>query len=210
MGDQPRAIDELVAGVDPRRPDPGAAGHHRQRQDVHDGAGRREDPAPDAGDRPQQDARAPALDGVQGALPRQRRPLLRQLLRLLPARGVRPVDRHVHREGLAHQRRDRPHAPRGDLRAAHAPRRADRRIGVVHLRHRRRRGLPGHEAGPGEGGRGAARRRAAPPGRDPVRAQRRRLRARHVPRARRHRRDLPGLRAREGDPRSNGSATRSR
>ena len=58
--------------------------------------------------------------------------------------------------------------------------------------------------------RGAARRRAAPAGRDPVRAQRRRLRARHVPRARRHRRDLPRLRAREGDPRSSGSATRSR
>ena len=51
------------------------------------------------------------------------------------------------------------------------------------------------------GRRGAARRRAAPAGRHPVRAQRRRLRARHLPRARRHRRDLPRLRAREGDPR---------
>ena len=71
-------------------------------------------PAPDADHRAQQDAGAAALRRVQGAVPRQRRPLLRQLLRLLPARGVRPVDRHVHREGLDDQRRDRPHAPRGD------------------------------------------------------------------------------------------------
>ena len=51
------------------------------------------------------------------------------------------------------------------------------------------------------GGGGAPRRRATPAGRDPVRAQRHRLFARHVPRARRHRRDLPRLRARKGDPR---------
>ena len=92
---------------------------------------------------------APQLYGeFKDALPRQRRPLLRQLLRLLPARGLRPVDRHVHREGLDHQRGDRSHAPRGDVRAALAARRDHRRVGVVHLRHRRGRGLPGHEARP--------------------------------------------------------------
>ena len=35
------------------------------------------------------------------------------LLRLLPARGVPPVERHLHREGLVDQRRDRPAAPLG-------------------------------------------------------------------------------------------------
>ncbi len=68
--------------------------------------------------------------------PRQRRRVLRQLLRLLPARGVPPVVRHVHREGLVDQRRHRPPAPRGDGRAVHAARRRHRRVGVVHLRHR--------------------------------------------------------------------------
>ena len=44
----------------------------------------------------------------------------------------------------------------------------------------------------------------------PVRAQRRRLPPRHVPRARRHRRDLPGLRGRDARSASSCSATRSR
>ena len=75
---------------------------------------------PDAGDRAQQDAGGAALPRVQDALPRQRRPLLRQLLRLLPARGVRPEHRHVHREGRVDQRRDRQDAPLGDEGAARA------------------------------------------------------------------------------------------
>ena len=37
------------------------------------------------------------------------------LLRLLPARGVPPAVRHVHREGRGGQRRHRPAAPRGDV-----------------------------------------------------------------------------------------------
>ena len=49
------------------------------------------------------------------------------------------ADRHVHREGLDHQRGDRSHAPRGDARGPVAPRRHHRRVGVVHLRHRRSR-----------------------------------------------------------------------
>jgi hypothetical protein len=44
--------------------------------------------------------------------------------------------RHVHRERRDHQRRDRPHAPRGDARAAVALRRHHRRLGELHLRHR--------------------------------------------------------------------------
>jgi excinuclease UvrABC helicase subunit UvrB len=40
------------------------------------------------------------------------------LLRLLPARGVHPAARHLHREGLLAQRRSRTPAPRGDEQPA--------------------------------------------------------------------------------------------
>src|SRR5207253_854975 len=83
-------------------------------QDVHDRERDRADPASDLDHRAQQDPRGAAVRRVQGAVPRQRRPLLRQLLRLLPARGVRTDDGHLHREGLDRQRRDRSHASRGD------------------------------------------------------------------------------------------------
>ena len=57
--------------------------------------------AADPGDRAQQDARRPAVRRVPRVLPGQRGRVLRQLLRLLPARGLHPVDRHLHREGRA-------------------------------------------------------------------------------------------------------------
>ena len=49
------------------------------------------DPAPDPGDRAQQVAGRPAGQRVPRGLPRQRGRVLRQLLRLLPARGVHPA-----------------------------------------------------------------------------------------------------------------------
>ena len=110
-GDQPTAIDELVAGLAPGEQRPGAARRHRHRQDLHHGERHRGDPAPDADPRPQQDAGRPALRRVQGLLPRQRGRVLRQLLRLLPARGLRPAHGHLHREGRHDQRGDRPDAP---------------------------------------------------------------------------------------------------
>ena len=63
--------------------------------------GDRKTPEADAGPRAQQDAGSPALLRVPRILPEQRRRVLRQLLRLLPARGLPPALRHVHREGLA-------------------------------------------------------------------------------------------------------------
>ena len=51
-----------------------------------------------------------------------------QLLRLLPARGVPAAQRHVHREGLVAQRRDRQAAPRRHAGALRAPRRHHRRL----------------------------------------------------------------------------------
>ena len=127
-GDQPAAIAELVAAGQRARARPGAARRHRLRQDLHHGQGDRGDAAPGAGARAQQDARRPALWRVQELLPRQRGRVLRLLLRLLPARGLRPAHRHLHREGIVDQRADRPHAPRGDARAARARRRHHRRL----------------------------------------------------------------------------------
>ncbi len=52
------------------------------------------------------------------------------------------VERHLHREGLVDQRRDRPAAPLGHRRAAHPARRDRGRLGVVHLRPGLARGVP--------------------------------------------------------------------
>ena len=84
--------------------------------------------------------------GVPAVLPRERRRVLRQLLRLLPARGLRAGHRLVHREGSDDQRRDRPDAPVGHAVALRAPRRHHRRQRVVHLRPGLARGLLRHAA----------------------------------------------------------------
>ena len=110
-----------------RRHGAGAARRHRVGQDLHDGAVHRARQPADAGDGAQQDARRAAVSGVPPLLSRERRRVLRQLLRLLPARGLRPDDRLVHREGSDDQRRDRPHAAVGHALAVRAPRRHHRR-----------------------------------------------------------------------------------
>ena len=119
-----------------------AARRHRERQDLH--AGQRHRPAPAArpGDLAQQDAGRPALQRVQVVLPGERRRVLRLLLRLLPARGLHPAVGHLHREGRARQRRDRPHAPLRHHLALRAAGRGGGGLGVVHLRHRRARDVP--------------------------------------------------------------------
>ena len=52
------------------------------------------------------------------------------------------LERHLHREGLVGERRDRPAAPLGHLGAAHPARRDRGGVGVVHLRPRLARGVP--------------------------------------------------------------------
>ena len=190
---RPAAGDRRAGrGRQPPRPHPGAARRHRLGQDLHHGEGDRGDPAPGADPRAQQDAGGPALRRVQELLSRQRGRVFRLLLRLLPARSLRPAHRHLYREGILDQRADRPHAPLGDARAARARRRHHRRLGVVHLRHRLGRDLYGDDL------RAQARRahRPAPADRRPrraaVQAHARRLLARHLPGARRHHRHLPG------------------
>ncbi len=151
-------------------------------------------PEADARDRPQQDARGAALQRVPDVLPAQRGRVLRLLLRLLPARGVRPEQGPLHREGLGDQPGDRPPAPLGDRGAVRPARRVDRRQRVLHLRPGLARDLR-REPADAEQGRVHRPRRAAAQARlDPVHAQRHSALARNVPRARRDARDLPGLR----------------
>ncbi len=179
-------------GREGRRAHPGASRRHRLGQDLHHGAGDPADAAPGADSGAQQDARRPALWRVQELLSGQRRRVFRQLLRLLPAGSLRPAHRHLYREGFLHQRADRPHAPLGDACAARARRRDRRRLGVVHLRHRLGRDLfdddlrvearrPGLAARADRRSRGAA-----------IPALRRRLPPRHLSRARRRDRTIPG------------------
>ena len=88
----------------------------------------------------------------------------------------------------------------GNPLSAGPARRHHRRQRLLHLRPRLPRGLPGDAPPPGRREGDPAGRDARPPGRDPVRTERCRFPPRHLPRPRRHRRDLPALRGGEGDP----------
>ena len=101
-----------------RRARPGAARRHRIGQDLHRRACDPPDQAADPDPRTEQDAGRPALWRDEDAVPRERGRIFRQLLRLLPARGLCPALRHLYREGKLDQRADRPYAPFGDARAA--------------------------------------------------------------------------------------------
>ena len=171
---------------------PGAARRHRFGQDLHHGQGDRGDPAPGFGSRPQQDAGRAALWRVQELLPRQRGRVFRLLLRLLSARSLRPAHRHLYREGIRHQRADRPHAPFGDAGAARARRRHHCRLGLLHLRHRLGRDLHGHDLFPKtrRQGRPAPARQGSGGAAIQARAGRRLL-TWPLPRARRHARSFP-------------------
>ena len=176
----------------PRRPLPDPARGDRHRQDPHRRARRRAGAKADAGDRPQQDPGRPALQRVPRVLPAQRGRVLRQLLRLLPARGLPADVRHLHREGQLDQRRHRPAAARRHGCAVLAARRADRCLGVVHLRHGLAGELRADGAVPGGRRRAAARGDAREAGLDPVLPQRRGAGPRQVPRPRRRDRGAAG------------------
>ena len=133
--------------------------------------------------------------------PQQRGRVLRLLLRLLPARGLRPVEGPLHREGLGDQPGDRPAAPRRHGGAVRPARRRDRRLRVGDLRPRLAGDVQRQLPDPAQGRRRRPRRAAAQARLPPVQPQRHGARARHVPRARRHAGGLPGLR-RDGVPRA--------
>ena len=193
-GDQPAAIESIVANLNDNVPHQvllGVTGSGKTFTMANVIAQR--EPA-DARDGAEQDARRAALQRVQEPVPGKRGPLLRLVLRLLPARGVRSFDRHVYRERREHQRRDRQAAPFRDQGAARAQRRADRGVGLVHLRPRRARGVLRDAGVPRRGADHRSRPDAAQAGRYPVSAQRLRFSSRDVSGARRHRRDFPGVR----------------
>ena len=177
---------------------PDAAGSHGHGQDLLHRPGDRGLPAADPRPRPQQDPGRPALRRVPGVLSGQRGRVLRQLLRLLPARGLPAAERHVHREGLVAQRRDRPPPPRRDPRPVRAPRRDHRGLRLVHLRPRRAGRLRGDGPPPPDRRLVSPRRRPPPPRRPPVPAQRPGPPACPLPGPGRHARVPAGVR---GDPR---------
>ena len=176
------------------RPVPDVARHHRQRQVGHHRLDHRGRAEAHARHRAQQVPRRPVGQRVQGVLPRQSGRVLRLLLRLLPARGLHPLERHLHREGLVHQRRDRPPAPQRHLRPARETRRDRGGQRVVHLRPGVARGVRHPGSSPPAGGGAPSAGHPRPPGRHAVRAQRRQLRPGQVPGAGRHDRGLPRLR----------------
>ena len=143
-GDQPQAIDELTAAVqagDPAVTLLGATGTGKTFTIAHV---IQRVQRPTLVMAPEQVAGRPAGERVPRVLPGQRGRVLRQLLRLLPARGVRPADRHVHREGQLGERGDRAVAALGHGRAPEPPRRPDRRQRLGDLRP----GLAGGVRGP--------------------------------------------------------------
>ena len=191
-GDQPTAIKELVEGISRNDRTQVLLGVTGSRQDLHHGQGDRGDAAPRHHPGAEQDAGGAALWRVQELLPRQRRGIFRQLLRLLPARGLCAADRHLYREGFLDQRADRPHAPFGDAGAAGARRRHHRRLGVVHLRYRLGRDLHRDDLCAEEG---RAHRPAAVDRRPrgaAIQAHPGRFHPRHLSRPRRRHRHLPG------------------
>ena len=171
---------------------PDAARGHRLRKDLHDGEGHREGGPAGAGARPQQDPGRAALRGDARVLPAQRRRVLRLLLRLLPAGSLRPLDRHLHREGRLDQRPHRADAALGDEGAAGARRLHHRRHRVLDLRPRGPGLVPrdGPAPGPGRDRRSALHPPA--PRRDAVHAERGRAAPRNVPGARRSHRRVSG------------------
>ena len=155
-----------------------AARSDGNRQDDDDGRRDRGGPAADARDRPQQDARGAAVQRVPHVLPGQRGRVLRLLLRLLPARGLRPLEGPLHREGLGDQPGGRPAAPRGDGRGVRPPRRDRGGLGLLHLRPRLARDLRDEHADPAPAARRSiATRCCASSSRSSTRATTRRSRA---------------------------------
>ena len=193
-GDQPQAIEQLVAGLAAGRKHQVLLGATGTGKTLHDRQGHRagEQAHPRAG--AQQDAGRPALQRVPRLLPGQRRGVLRQLLRLLPARGLPAAQRHLHREGLLPQRGDRQAAARRHAGALRAARRHHRGQRLLHLRPGRARGLRRHGPAAARGWPLPAGRRAAPAGGPAVRAQRPGPQPGQVPRPRGHPGAAAGLR----------------
>ena len=126
--------------------------------------------------------------------PHERRRVLRQLLRLLPAGSVHAVERRLHRKGSHHQRRAGQAAALRHQIPVRAARLRHHRQRELHLRPGLAGSLLRHAADAGKRPEDHAQRDHVEAGGDPVRPQRGRFPPRHVPRARRRDRGLPHLR----------------
>ncbi len=143
-GDQPAAIATLSRGIAAGKPHQTLLGITGSGKTFTMAAVIEQQNRPTLVLSPNKTLAAQLYSRVQGALPEERGRVLRQLLRLLPARGLRALERHVHREGRQPQREPRAPAQQRHALAARAPRRADRGLGLVHLRSRfARRTTPG-------------------------------------------------------------------
>ena len=179
---------------------PDAARRHRVRQDLHHGQRDRAARAHGDGAGAEQDARGAALLRDARVLSGQRGRVLRFVLRLLPARSLCSVARPVHREGQLDQRAHRADAAVGDQVADGAARLRDRGHRQRDLRHRRSVRVPRHDPAPAHRREDRPARRAAAAGADAVRKKRTGLPARHLPRARRRDRRVPGRARRARHP----------
>ena len=139
-GDQPAAIAQIDRADHRRGEGHRAARRDRHRQDGHRRLGGRAAAAPRARHDAEQDARRPVRQRAARDDAAQRGGVLRLLLRLLPARGVHPADRHLHREGLLDQRRGGTPAALVHQQPADPPGHDRRRLRLLHLR-------PWHPAG---------------------------------------------------------------
>ena len=154
-----------------RRSLPDPAGHHREREERHHRLDHRAGPEADADPGAQQVAGRSARQRDEGSSP-QPGGVLRLLLRLLPTRGIHPLERHLHREGLVGERRDRAAAALGHVGSPLPQGRHRGGLGVGHLRPGLARGVPQQGAQPAGWGGARSALDPAPAGRHAVRAQR--------------------------------------
>ena len=157
-GDQPKAIARADRRSPPGRQVPDPARGHRVGQDHDPGAHHRQLRQAHAGAVPQQDPGRPALRRAAAVSAPKRGRVLRLLLRLLPARGVRPSHRRVHREGRLDQPGHREPAAAGHLQPDGAGGRGHRRHGERHLRPGRPGRIPQADGHRPAGGAAGARR----------------------------------------------------
>ena len=142
-GDQPGAIEELVDGAVGRRALPDAARRDRRRARPRRWPGVEQLQRPALVIAHNKTLAAQLCNEFREFFPRQRRRVLRLLLRLLPARGVPPAsDTYIEKDSAINDDIDRlRHA--ATSAPADAPRRHHRRVRLLHLRPRLAGGVRG-------------------------------------------------------------------
>ena len=142
-GDQPKAIEQLDRGHRAGRAVPDPARHHRLGQERHHRLDHRAGAAAHAGASRPTSRWPPSWPTSSGSSsPTTGSSTSSRYYDYYQPEAYMAASRHLHREGLVGERRDRPAAPLGHLGAAHPARRHRGGVGVVHLRPRLARGVP--------------------------------------------------------------------